>query len=222
MKEKKYVVINKEELKNRSQYEWFDSFSNPCYGMNVKMDVGEVVRVSKEKATSFFINVLYLVVKGLDSVEEMRMRQVDGEIRLYESINPGFTVMTENGFFVNAGFAMADGYTEFYDRAKKAVEENKKRKDSDGEYSGSDSYDEYYITCLPWLSYESMTHPLCDGNAASSSCPRVCWDKYRTENGKTVFVMNITVSHCFVDGKRLSDAFIKIQDNFYRAEELLK
>ncbi len=51
-----YKTYRVEELENPSQYAWFRTFSNPCYGMNVKVDVSEVVRISKERGTSFFAN----------------------------------------------------------------------------------------------------------------------------------------------------------------------
>ena len=35
-------------------------------------------------------------------------------------------------------------------------------------------------------------------------------------------LLNITVNHCFVDGKRLSDVFQAVQTNFDDAENLLK
>ena len=66
-------------------------------------------------------------------------------------------------------------------------------------YNDSTLYNDFYMTCIPWLSIESMTHPLIDNDYASLSCPRVCWDKYREENGKIIMTLNITVSHCFVD-----------------------
>ena len=65
-----YKVIDLDNFKKRKQYNWFKTFSNPCYGLNVKMDVTEVVKYSKETKTSFFINVLYLITIGLNSVEE--------------------------------------------------------------------------------------------------------------------------------------------------------
>ena len=65
-----YKTYRVEELENPSQYAWFRTFSNPCYGMNVKVDVSEVVRISKERGTSFFANTLYLVTKALNSVPE--------------------------------------------------------------------------------------------------------------------------------------------------------
>ena len=92
----KYLVIKENELKKHKQYMWFSTFSNPCYGFDVKMDVTKLVEYTKETKTSFFINTLYLVTKGLSMVEEMRLRLVNNEIRLYEKINPSFTVMTKS------------------------------------------------------------------------------------------------------------------------------
>ena len=149
-----YQTISVEKLDNPSQYKWFRTFANPCYGMNVKVDVGEV--------------------------PEMRMREVRGEIRLYDVINPTFTVMTDSGKFANAGFKMIEDYKGFYEQTRKIIDEKKAQTEFDDEYNDSSDYDDYYITCLPWLSIESFTHPLPDNNIESSSCPRIAWKTANT------------------------------------------
>ena len=217
-----YKVFKSYELDNPSQYDWFRKFSNPCYGMNVKVDVTEVVKMSKESGTSFFANVLFLLTTALNSVPEMRMREVKNEIRLYDVINPTFTVMTDSGKFVNAGFKMTNDYKKFYDTTRRIIDEKKKQTTFTAEYNDSSDYDDYYMTCLPWISVESLMHPLPDNNIESSSCPRIGWDKYREENGRYVMTLNITVSHCFVDGKRLSDAFKAVQENFNNSRSILR
>lgn len=217
-----YKVLEKNELKNVKQYEWFKTFSNPCYGLNVKMDVSKVVEYSKKTNTSFFINLLYLITIGLSSVEEMRIREVEGEIRLYDKINPTFTVMTNSGNYENAGIKMIDDFNEFYNKVKETLELVKNNVTIKKGYNDDVMFDDYYMTCIPWLSIEGMTHPLCDNNYSSSSCPRVCWDKYRLEDGKYVMILNITVSHCFVDGYRLTNVFKQIQDNFENIENIIK
>ena len=146
-----YKTYRVEELENPSQYAWFRTFSNPCYGMNVKVDVSEVVRISKERGTSFFANTLYLVTKALNSVPEMRMREVGGEIRLYDVINPTFTVMTDSGRFANAGFKMIDDYQGFYNETRRIIEEKKSQTSFDDQYNDASGFDDYYITCLPWI-----------------------------------------------------------------------
>lgn len=217
-----YKVLKVEELENPSQYKWFRTFANPCYGMNVKTDVSEVVRISKKRGTSFFANTLYLVTKALNSVDVLRMREVRGEIRLYDVINPTFTVMTDSGRFANAGFKMIEEYQGFYNQTRRMIEEKKTQTSFDDQYNDSEDFDDYYITCLPWISAESFTHPLPDNNIESSSCARICWDKYRMENGRYVMLLNVTVNHCFVDGKRLSEVFQAVQRNFDDAQNLLK
>ncbi len=217
-----YQVIKYEDLKKRKQYDWFKTFSNPCYGFDVKMDVTKVVEYSNKTNTSFFINILYLITIGLSSVEEMRIREVNGEIRLYDKINPTFTVMTNLGIYENAGFEMIDNYQDFYKKAKEVIEEVKNQDFIKDTYNDSNLFNDYYMTCIPWLSIEGMTHPLCDNNYESSSVPRICWDKYRVENNKYIMLLNITVSHCFVDGYPLTVAFKNIQDNFNNIEELVE
>lgn len=209
-----YKVIDKKNLKKINQYNWFGTFSNPCYGFNVKMDVTRLVNYSKENKQSFFINTLYLVTKALNSVEEMRMREVNGEIRIYDEINPTFTVMTVAGLFENAGFDMINDYKGFYAKAKEILDEVKNQTKVKESYNDSALFNDYYMTCIPWLSMESITHPLPDNNIESSSVPRICWDRFREENGKIVMLLNITVNHRFVDGYPLTQAFKRIQEYF--------
>lgn len=216
-----YKIIDLNEFKKIKQYNWFKTFSNPCYGFNVKMDVTNVVKYSKETNTSFFANILYLITTGLNSVEEMRLREVDGEIRLYDKINPTFTVMTKSGIYENAGFKMIDDYKEFYNKTIEVVEKVKNQEYVKETFNDSTLYDDYYMTCIPWISMEGMTHPLCDSNYESLSCPRICWDKYRLETDKYVMLLNITVNHCFVDGYPLSCAFTKIQENFNNIDKIV-
>ena len=209
-----YKVIEIKDIQKINQYQWFRQFSNPCYGFNVKMDITRLVHYTKEHHQNFFINTLYLITTALNQIEEMRIREVNGEIRLYDKINPTFTVMTSVGIYENTGFEMVDDYREFYKRAHSIIEKVKKQTKVKETYNDSTLYNDFYMTCIPWLSIESMTHPLIDNDYASLSCPRVCWDKYREENGKIIMTLNITVSHCFVDGYPLSQAFLLIQEYF--------
>lgn len=217
-----YKLIKSEELKNQNQYRWFKTFDNPCYGFNVKMDVNEVVKYSKETKTSFFINVLYIITTTLNSIEEFRIREVKDEIRIYDKINPTFTVMTDIGIYENAGFEMIDDYKEFHKKARTIIDKVKSQTTFKETYNDSNLFDDYYMTCIPWISVEGISHPLCANNYESLTVPRICWDKYRMENGKLVMVLNITVSHCYIDGFTLSKGFNMIQENFNNIYNILK
>lgn len=207
---------------NRAKtYNWFKGFSNSTYCCNVRLDVTELVNHSKNNGQSFFINMLYLVLKGLNSIEEMRMRMENGVPVIYDDINPAFTVMTNAGTFENVRFNNCTNYAEFYKIASKKIEKAKNQVAiEEGEYNPS-IYNEYYISCVPWLDVVSLTQPIPD-DISSQCVPRICWGKFVEENGKYTMMLNITVSHIFVDGYPLSKAFNVIQENIKNSVDILK
>ena len=209
----KYKVIDPKSWNRYSPYKWFSTFSNPTYGFNVKIDVSNVVLFSKKTKTSFFINFMYLVNLALNEIEPFRYRVVNGEIRLYEYIDPTWTVRIENiDTFDNARGKFFKEYKKYYEFNKDITENLKKNNTVKEGYNDGEDYSDYYITCIPWLSFLSMSHPIPNDDVSSYSVPRICWDKYECVDNKYYLTLNITVSHALVDGKSLSDAFNRIKE----------
>ena len=165
-------------------YNWFKSFSNSTYSCNVVMDVTKLVKHTKIKKESFFIDLLYIVLKGLNSIEEMRMRLVDDKAVIYNDINPAFTVMTKTGTFENVRCKNYKDFKTFYKIVSEEIEKAKIQSQIKQEnYNPQNCYNEYYITCLPWIDFTQITHPIPDDK--SSQCiPRICWSKYTEKNDK--------------------------------------
>ena len=200
-----YKVCDPKSWKRISQYNWFSSFENPTYGFNVKIDVTSVVNYSKETKTSFFANFYYTVTRAINDVEALRLRLVGEEIRLYDVINPNFTVKTLDGTFNNAGFDYSPNYNEFYKRCRETVEANNKEV-IPGIYN-DEVYDLIYTSCLTTIDIVGMTHPIIYSDKQSLSVPRIFWDRYILDNGRYYLTLNITVNHAFVDGEDLSKVF---------------
>lgn len=186
------------------------------------MDVTKLVLYAKEHKHSFFIDLLYIVTMSLNSIEEMRMRIVDGKVVLHDTVNPTYTVMTKAGVYENCKHIMSEDYTTFYNRAAESIDKAKNSENIEGNYNDSNLFDEYYITCGPWLDFVSISHPLPDNNISSLSVPRVGWSKYTLENDKYMLTLNITVSHTLVDGYPLSKTFIAIQNMLNSVADVLK
>ena len=212
-------INNWERYRN---FEFFKNFSNTTYGMNVRMDVTKLVKHAKENNESFFIDLLYIVLKGLNSVDEMKMRLVNDKPVIYDDINPAFTVMTRTGTYENVRFKNSHDFKDFYEIAHKYIEAAKEqvsiKKD---DYNPKDCYDEYYITCAPWVDYTHISHPIPD-DKGSQSIPRICWGKYSCNDNRYALTLNITVSHMFVDGYPLSMTFNTIQDLLDDVQNILK
>lgn len=217
--------IDMKIYRKRNQFNWFSTFPDPTYGFNVDVDVDKVVRLSKEKRESFFAYFMFIVSLGINSVEEMRMRQVKGHVYLYDKANPTFTVMTDSGVYQNAGCQMDFDFRKCYQSIVDAIEKAKEMEIDDNldRFPVCSSPDAIYATCIPQLDFSSMSHPTPAYNYDSLSVPRVCWGKYHLENDNHYHLMlNITVSHTLVDGVPLAKCFNKIREICSKAEEYLK
>ncbi len=201
-----YKIIDVKNWKRKKQYDWFSSFSNPCYGIDATIDVTEIVKFSKMTNTSFFINFLYLVTRSMNEVEEMRLRIVNGDVRLYDIVHPTYTIKTAGGAFENGINKMNFNYYKFYLDVKKEIEKKKTQLTVVDAYNTTE-YNVIYVTCLPWLEFDAFTHPIPSGNIESLSVPRICWSKYTKKDDKYTLTLNITVSHALVDGEPLAKVF---------------
>ncbi len=207
--------IDMTTYEKRNQYQWFKNYPSSAYGFDVDIDVTELVRTSKANKQSFFPYFLYAVMKGVNAVKELRMRIVEDTPYLYDCIHPTFTVMTKENVYQNCGFEMTDDFQEFYKKTKETIEQVKNMPVTDelDRFPICQTPNVVFATCIPILSYKSMTHPLPTGNQESLSIPRICWGKYVMNPDNSYHVtLNITVSHAFVDGYPLANCFNKIQE----------
>ena len=214
--------IDLKTYKKRNQFNWFKTFDDPTYGFDVKADVTEIVKLSKERKESFFIYFLFAIMNGVNSVYEMKLREENNTIYQYDIIHPTFTVMTDEGVYQNTGCLMDFNFDVFYKRVRKTIDTAKHLKVGDDldRYEINKLMNVVYLSSLPNLSIISMRHPIPSKNYESMSVPRIFFDKYIEEGDKYYVTLNITVSHTLVDGYPLAACFNKIiefvnnRDNF--------
>lgn len=213
--------LNLSTWNRKKQYEWFKNFSNSCYSIDSKIDITKLINYCKNNNKSFFICMIYIVTKSLNSIEQMRMRYEEGNVYIYDEITPAYTVMTKSGDFDNVRHEFINDFDRFYDLAQKEIEKIKNQtKLNITNYNPENCYSEYYITSIPWISFNNINHPIPD-DKGNATIPRICWDKYQKIDGKFILNLNITVNHMFVDGYPLALSFIKIQDFITDIENLL-
>lgn len=213
--------IDVEKWNRKKIFEWFKGFSNACWSLNKEIDVSKVVEYTKESKTSFFINFLFVVVKTLNDFECMRMRFVDGKVVVYDNLRPAYTVASEDRTYENVRHEFNDNYQDFYCLANEKIAKIKEGKVDEGEYNPVNCYNEYYISCLPWINFSSVTHPIPD-DKSSQSIPRICWGKYNKKEDKFIMDFNITVNHMFCDGKDVSMFLLELEKNINNINDLIK
>lgn len=215
-------IIDKKTFKKINQYNYFKTFDDPTYGFNVKIDVTNLVKYKNEKKISFFIPFLYLTTLAMNNIYEFHLREINNEIVYFETINPTYTVIGNNGVYYNTRNDLRDSFKVFYKETRKNIDLIKNKTDIDLVYNDED-YAVYYMTCVPTISILGMNHPTPSKNYTSSSVPRVLWDKYYLDKNDNHYylTLNITVSHCFIDGYPLSAAFIKLNEMLNNLDKYL-
>ena len=207
--------IDLEHWPRREHFQGFIQMAAPCYGMNVRMDVTELVNLCKKEKESFFVNMLYLCLREMNQVEEFRMRVIDREPWIYDTIHCSFTVLNHLGCFVNRRADFCE-YPSFYQNVCHIVSKAKGEANMESGDADCARMDLFYFSCIPWIDFQSITQPLITQPAtfpdpAGDSVPRVSWGKYVEEDGRYRMTMHMTVNHALIDGRPLAEAFNRIQ-----------
>ena len=210
----------KEELdlstyKKRNQYYHFSKFPDPSFGLDVDIDVTNLINIKEATHVGFFPMFLYCLTKVINSVYELHLREEKGHIYYYDVIHPTWTVLTKEDVYMNVGTTFEEDFISFN---KKVVELNSKTKqlDPSSDLDISSLCNEpnvFYASCLPILDVISFRHPTPSGDHDNLSIPRILWGKFILKGDKRYHLtLNITTSHCLVDGFPLAKVFINLRE----------
>ena len=215
--------IDVKTWKRRVPYENFIGYTNPIFSLATRLDVTDLYNRCKREKTSLFADFLFLAVKCLNSVEELRIRISGDEVVMYDTIDPSFIVMTDEGVIVTCRSKMCDSYAEFYKGVRTDIERAKAAAAKEvWNFDGDVRTDLFFISCMPWVELTAVSNPYNLSDRENSSVPRLTWSKIVDENGRKIMTMDIAAHHALVDGEPVCRAFIKIQEALNDVENFFK
>lgn len=206
------------KLKNYYRKGVYRHFSQDCkcsISMTARIDVTDLVRVSKNTRSKFYINFLYLVCKTLNSRDDYKMVYdwKSGELFCYDKINPTQYVFHDDTETCTPVYTTYfEEYDKFYDECKNDIERAKQTREYALDVTNHPNW--FDASFLPWVSYDSMNVELPDGHLYFQ--PIVNWGKYREENGRIVLPLTIRLNHAIADGYLLSKAYKILEDEIGR------
>lgn len=205
-------------LKNYYRKGVYRHFSQDCkcsISMTARIDVTDLVRVSKNTRSKFYINFLYLVCKTLNSRDDYKMVYdwESDELFCYDKINPTQYVFHDDTETCTPVYTTYfEEYDKFYDECKNDIERAKQTREYALDMANHPNW--FDASFLPWVSYDSMNVELPDGHLYFQ--PIVNWGKYREENGRIVLPLTIRLNHAIADGYLLSKAYKILEDEIGR------
>lgn len=196
----KYIDIHNHPRKDI--YSLFKEYENPYFSLTTEIDITVISEYAMENGLSLFKVILYVTMNAMNRFPELKQRIRQENIIEHDIVHPSFTVLNEDGAF---NFCTIDFNTEFksfYQQLQLKIEDIKHQQELKIE---PDRDDLVYVSCLPWVSFTQITHPVRIKGA--DSVPRVAWGKYKQQAGKVLLPFNVQVHHALVDGYHLGQYF---------------
>ena len=192
-------------------YALYRAMGAPHLGITADVEVTRLVERCAKENRSLFAATMHILVGAANHIPQLRQRihTEDGEdvVVEHDTVHPAFTVAVEGGLF---NFATVPFTTDPRAFASTVAAASTSQRNNPVLRPFEDIRDDVlYMSCLPWMHFSSMTHPV--HTDRPDSVPRIAWGRY-TRSGDTVTLpVSIQVHHALVDGSHLGAFFSKVQ-----------
>ncbi|MBU1873997.1 chloramphenicol acetyltransferase [bacterium] len=187
--------INLENWSRRRQFEFFKNYDYPHFNISTNIDIAEAYHYTKNYSISLFKTILFVSLKTINSIPEFRCRIRENSVVEHAVVHPSFTVSVENDQFSFCNSDFDVNIHQFFRNAEQAIQAVK-----DNPFIQSDSGQDnrVYITCIPWISFTGVMHPI--NLHPVDSVPRLAWGKYIIEEESVKLPYSLQCHHALADG----------------------
>lgn len=197
-----------EKWARKGIYDMFRHLDFPFYHVAFRVDVTRLKQYTKARGLSFYYSLVYLVGKAANSIENFRLRFIDGKIYDVGDTVPSMTFLKKGSeAFQVVNCALTPLLDEYTDKVKSLTE-------NQTVFFGGEDYPEHqliYASCLPWIDMMSSSseHFLNPDDAI----PRIAWGKYiEGADDRLTLGMSVDANHKVVDGYHIGKFYEKLQN----------
>lgn len=197
-----FTLLDLENWKRKSTYEFFKTFDVPFYNITANVDVTALKNFCIKNKLSFFLTTLFLSQKTINQLDNFKLRLAPDGVRQYENMQAGSTILLDDETFAFCYFPIEHELLEFIKKGEKAIASFKAQPDfapREGDLNM------IYYSSIPWISFTSFQHPR--KNEENDSVPRIVFGKYFEQNGKILMPVSVEVHHSLVDGFHVGKYF---------------
>lgn len=200
-------LIDLETWPRKAHFQFFSGLSFPFYNVTSALDVTKFYPWVKERKQSFYYSLIYATMMVVNGLPDYLYKIRDGQIVRHDHLDPSFVVMDEGTHLLKIVTVPFGGtLEEFCDRCVQYVKAQK----SPFPPAESEARDDLvYISCLPWMSFTSLTNEM-DINP-DDSIPRVTWGKFEKREGRLQLPYAVQLNHRLLDGWHLSQLVNGVQ-----------
>jgi chloramphenicol O-acetyltransferase type A len=202
-------IIDIETWNRKEHFAFFYRMDYPQYNICANIDITRFLSLVKENGWPFYYAMIYAASEAANQIDNFKFRIRKGQVILHDRVHPSFTDVAgeENDLFKFVTVEMENSLPAFVEKAQHQSTNQKIYFD----YAPLKGRDDFlYITCIPWVSFTSMSHTI--GLNRDDSVPRLSWGKYFREGEKVLLPFSVQVHHALADGSHVGQYFEKLQD----------
>ncbi len=194
--------------KRRSAYEFFRHYDNPFFNICTYLEVGPLYAFCKRAGLSFHFSMIHCALAVVNDFLEFRLRIKADKLVVYDQIDCGSTVLSQDEVFSFCYFKWHSDLLEFIENAQQVTREHFQAEQFDPR---SDELNLIYFSAIPWVSFSSISHA--KRFNSKESIPLITFGKYFEDKGVLKIPISIEVNHALVDGYHVGKYLTLLQEN---------
>lgn len=200
-------LIDQEKWNRKEHFQFFSKFTEPFFGVTVKVECTQAYAKAKENHVSFFLYYLFRALKAANQIDNFKYRIIENQVFEYDTVNASPTINRPDGTF---GFAYMD-YDEnekvFYQNALEEIKEVQKSVNLFPAVSGENVI---HFSAIPWIDFTSVSHARI--YSSPDSCPKISFGKMTESDGIKSMPISIHGHHALMDGYHVGQFIERFQE----------
>lgn len=205
------------DYKRKKHFDFFVKLDYPHMNVCANVEITRLANFLKSNKSPLYFSLIYFSLRTANQIKEFRHRIRDGKIIEHEIIHPSFSMMAEDEIF---SFCTSKYFPDFHTFLQNAQEEAEKVKIEPVIEDEPGRNDLAYITCIPWVSFTGISHPI--HLHPVDSIPRIAWGKYFKDNDKLMLPFSVQVHHALMDGVHIGKFYKLLQELLDEPEKMLQ
>ncbi|MFV3128205.1 CatA-like O-acetyltransferase [Niveispirillum sp. KHB5.9] len=185
----------------------FDRYDQPAVNIAAVADCPDFVPAAKDAGVPPFARVLHSIGRASLDIPQFRLRLMEGRLNEVKNLTLSYTVL---GRDQNLNFSTIPYQPDFQAFLKDYLADRELARNAlEMRIEPLTSRDYIFGTCMPWLRFTSIQHPM--ARFGDCSIPNIAVGKFRHADGRVDFPIAIQAHHGLVDGLHIAQFIARLE-----------
>lgn len=207
-----YTTVDISQWHRKEHFEAFQSVAQCTYNQTVQLDITAFLKTVKKNKHKFYPAFIHILARLMNAHPEFRMAMKDGELVIWDSVHPCYTVFHEQTeTFSSLWSEYHDDFRQFlhiYSQDVACYGENL------AYFPKGFIENMFFVSANPWVSFTSFD--LNVANMDNFFAPVFTMGKYYTQGDKVLMPLAIQVHHAVCDGFHVGRMLNELQQFLYK------